>query len=59
MPSRQVQMIKRIARHVGIAYLRVPSAHVDYVRPFAKFSNLRVPFIRMHSVKVEVHRPFH
>ena len=59
MLSRQVQTLKRLVRHVGIAYLRVPAVHVQYVRPFAKVSRLRVPFLRIPTVKVEVYRPFH
>jgi hypothetical protein len=59
MLARQVHTMKRMLRHVGIAYLRVPAIRVDYVRPFAKFSTLRLPFIRVPSVKIEVYRPFH
>jgi hypothetical protein len=57
--ARQGRPIKRILRHVGIAYLRVPAIHVDYVRPVAKLSKLRIPFIRIASVKVEVYRRSH
>jgi hypothetical protein len=45
-------------RKFGIAYLLVPAAHVEYVRPFAKLSRLRVPFVRIPTIKLEVYRPF-
>jgi hypothetical protein len=58
MLSRQMPTVKRLVRHVGIAHLRVPAVHVEYVGPFAKYSKFCVPFLRIPTVKVEVYRPF-
>jgi hypothetical protein len=64
MLSRPVEVLKRLKNGIGLAYVRVPSVHGEFVRPFARrdsatLSTIGVPVIRVPKVELKVYRPFH
>jgi hypothetical protein len=65
MLSRLSRATKRSAGSIGVPYVRVPSMHVGYRRPFASddqrgvLSRVALPFVRLPEIQLKVFRPFH
>jgi len=65
MISRISEVTKRFAGRVGVPYVRIPTAQVAYLRPFAHddhrgmLSKIAFPYVRIPTMQVKVFRPFH
>ena len=65
MISRLSEVTKRLAGRVGVPYVRIPTARVAYLRPFARddhrglLSIVALPYVRIPNLQVKVFRPFH